>query len=462
MFYLACILFFSLCTAFDHQLNDLLSDFRYSQQARRVLDDRLDYAERAEACTLLYENFPDHLGVLYHKMSFAALLDDVEGGMADCAQLQRLTTDPEVVSKCAAVRKHSEELPQLREKAEREENALPDSQFFHRWKPLKHLKDYDLQGAEIDYEHLVSRWTEMGAAPELRESSETAYRAHAVNTGVLDGVYSLSEDTITLLVATGVPVPDAFYTVAHREALQYGQVRNPVKINDIVADTTVVMRTIDEKIKEGQLEMTEDYVKWLHRALTHHTPYRRGRDPMGIPVWQSVAPGQYKVQANSLHRSDGRLHQFAPPAEIEGEMKRFISMLQQLDHQKMNPIVAAAWAHHAFVNIHPFRDANGRVARAIASTLLMKAGLPPLVVKAHQRQEYLTALESANLLNVHPLAELFNTCMETLLDEIEGGAGPHDKFFESEGIQWDTMDPEVGEMVYDELLHGDEDGQEDF
>ena len=42
--------------------------------------------------------------------------------------------------------------------------------------------------------------------------------------------------------------------------------------------------------------------------------------------------------------------------------------------------VEAAWLHHRFTQIHPYQDGNGRVARALASLLFIKAGWFPVVV----------------------------------------------------------------------------------
>ena len=41
----------------------------------------------------------------------------------------------------------------------------------------------------------------------------------------------------------------------------------------------------------------------------------------------------------------------------------------------------AAWLHHRFVQIHPFQDGNGRIARALSTLIFVKAGWFPLVVR---------------------------------------------------------------------------------
>jgi hypothetical protein len=59
-------------------------------------------------------------------------------------------------------------------------------------------------------------------------------------------------------------------------------------------------------------------------------------------------------------------------------------------------VLQAAYAHYAYVCIHPFADGNGRVARALSSVFLYRSPGVPLIVFADQRNEYYDALESAD------------------------------------------------------------------
>jgi prophage maintenance system killer protein len=69
--------------------------------------------------------------------------------------------------------------------------------------------------------------------------------------------------------------------------------------------------------------------------------------------------------------------------------------------------VEAAWLHHRFAQIHPFADGNGRVARAIASLVFIKAGWFPLVVRRDDRARYIEALERADADDLRPLIAMF-------------------------------------------------------
>lgn len=62
----------------------------------------------------------------------------------------------------------------------------------------------------------------------------------------------------------------------------------------------------------------------------------------------------------------------------------------------MNPIILSAWVHHAFTQIHPFQDGNGRIARLLASLILIKDGLLPFTVKREDKPAYIKSLELAD------------------------------------------------------------------
>lgn len=73
----------------------------------------------------------------------------------------------------------------------------------------------------------------------------------------------------------------------------------------------------------------------------------------------------------------------------------------------VHPVVKAAWLHHRFVQIHPFADGNGRVARALTLLTLEKHHYAPLVIDRFHRTDYFDALDKANGGDLSPLVGLF-------------------------------------------------------
>jgi len=59
--------------------------------------------------------------------------------------------------------------------------------------------------------------------------------------------------------------------------------------------------------------------------------------------------------------------------------------------------VRAVLGHWLFGYIHPYPDANGRMARFLMNVLLASGGYPWTVVRVEDRAEYLQALDRASI-----------------------------------------------------------------
>ncbi len=101
-----------------------------------------------------------------------------------------------------------------------------------------------------------------------------------------------------------------------------------------------------------------------------------------------------------------------------------------LEHEQRNvsPEIESAWLHHRFALIHPFTDGNGRVARCLATLVLLKYQWFPLVVTRGDRAEYLSAIRKADQDDLAPLVQLFGQLQKraikhalSLTEEVERG-----------------------------------------
>jgi hypothetical protein len=78
-----------------------------------------------------------------------------------------------------------------------------------------------------------------------------------------------------------------------------------------------------------------------------------------------------------------------------------------------NPLRWVAEAHVRLARIQPFTAGNGRVTRLACNLLLRRLGLPPLIVRAHQRASYEAARRTGEVRRLEPLATLIG---RSLLD----------------------------------------------
>ncbi len=118
---------------------------------------------------------------------------------------------------------------------------------------------------------------------------------------------------------------------------------------------------------------SDQLLKSLHFMMTsYHLRNHPGR-------WR---PGPVYVQ----REHDGEIvHEGAPADAVPGLMQELVDALNNSVGE--DPIVVAAMAHLNLVMVHPYKDGNGRMARALQSLVLARGGtLSPVFVSV---EEYL-------------------------------------------------------------------------
>ena len=114
-----------------------------------------------------------------------------------------------------------------------------------------------------------------------------------------------------------------------------------------------------------------------------------------------------------------------PPAERVLEKMEAFFRWYGAARGALHPVEFAARVHADFVNIHPFKDGNGRTARLIMNFELMRVGFPTVIVPVDARPDYyrnldIAATQGDYLPFVMQIAELVQTSFApywTLLGE---------------------------------------------
>ena len=144
-----------------------------------------------------------------------------------------------------------------------------------------------------------------------------------------------------------------------------------------------------------RIPITEAWIRRLHEEICREQATYDVRTPVGAQK-HPLPLGVYKTHPNHVQLADGTSHSYCPVDLTAPEMHRLVTELEGTDFAAAHPVVQTAYAHHAFVSVHPFADGNGRVARALASVFTYRASAIPLVVHADQRAEYFDALAAAD------------------------------------------------------------------
>ena len=159
------------------------------------------------------------------------------------------------------------------------------------------------------------------------------------------------EDGITI---GGKPLKDHYETVGHAKAF-------------------------DEIIKLSQNKtFTEADIKLLHKLFYEKIDNEKA--------------GKYRTSQVIITGSDVELPK---PEELDEKMHEFILQLPKLKAE-LHPVEYAAMVHIIFVNIHPFADGNGRVARLLMNLALLQSGYNIVVIPPVVRADYISALQKTN------------------------------------------------------------------
>lgn len=220
------------------------------------------------------------------------------------------------------------------------------------------------------------------AAPERLEiAMSTAMRNAAVDTNAIEGLYETDRGftrTVATQAASWQIVMDA--RGPHVRPAFYDALNGYQYVLDAATKSVLI---------------TEVWIRELHAILCASQKTYKVYTEHG-PQERPLVAGSYKTMPNSPTLMDGRMHAYAPVADTSAEMNRFVQELRTVDFLEAHPVLQAAYAHYAYVCVHPFADGNGRVARALASAYLYRTPGVPLVIFSDQRNDYFDALELAD------------------------------------------------------------------
>ncbi|MDF2543846.1 MAG: cell filamentation protein Fic [Herbinix sp.] len=129
-----------------------------------------------------------------------------------------------------------------------------------------------------------------------------------------------------------------------------------------------------EQLRKEKFSITEELIKQLHYLYYNRI--------------NSNEAGRYRNQMPT-----GTKTGFTPPSpeELDHLMKHFINQMDT--SQKIyHPIEYAAFCHKRIMDIQPFSEGNGCIARFLLNILLIRTGYGMVQITAAQRDRYLKSL----------------------------------------------------------------------
>jgi len=265
--------------------------------------------------------------------------------------------------------------------------------------------------ARPDLDQMLKLWNEerqhLNNPGRVHDLEERLANLWAIETGVIERLYTIDRGTTESLVELGLGAIEQFSTTGR---ITHDAAR-------LIEDQRAALDFVLAYIKDDW-PLTLSYVRELHQLLMRNQTHTDAVDQHGNRFQAEVIRGDWKRLPNNPTTADGSIHEYAPPEFVQDEMDQLIAMHERHLDLGVRPEVEAAWLHHRFAQIHPFQDGNGRVARALATMVFLKSGFVPLVIRddAH-REAYLDALCTADDGDLGSLVSLFANVVSNDLDD---------------------------------------------
>jgi len=233
---------------------------------------------------------------------------------------------------------------------------------------------------------------------EYQEFITELKREHAIETGIVERMYDLEKGITETFIKKGFV--ESY--ISHNDT--------NVPIPRLLAHLSDHLQAVDfvfDVVKDNR-ELTVGFIKELHALVTRNQEFAEGRDQDGNRTKIPLIKGDFKVMENNPTREDGTKILYCPPEHVHSEMDNLVTIYNDAENSNIHPLICATWFHHAFTTIHPFQDGNGRVARLLASLILIKHGLFPFtVLREEAKAKYIDSLEQADANEPQPLVEYF-------------------------------------------------------
>ncbi len=269
------------------------------------------------------------------------------------------------------------------------------------WRPIQFNEDW-LKVSTVKLDNIAPSWFRKR---ELFKENEKEYqifldrlkRQQAIETGIIERLYDLKEGITETFIKEG-------FIEAY---VQHGDTNIPKEVLiNYLKDHFDAVDFIFDFVKSNR-SVSKGFMLELHQLITTHQNSTDAVDGSGRYIKVPLLKGQFKKLPNNPKRDEIK-YIYCPPEQVDSEIDNLIGIYNSLEQRDTHAVIKAAFFHHALTQIHPFQDGNGRVARLMASLVLVKEGLFPFTLLRDEKREYIDSLENADDGMFQPIADLFS------------------------------------------------------
>ncbi|HET9450768.1 MAG TPA: Fic family protein [Aggregicoccus sp.] len=142
--------------------------------------------------------------------------------------------------------------------------------------------------------------------------------------------------------------------------------------------------------KQAQITLTT--IKRMHDLFAGNTPEAQAaraaaerRERTEKELAKEREKGGYRKDM-PLHRT--YFHDIAQPAKIPALLEKLVDYTASAEFREFHPLKQAATVQHQFLQIFPFTEHSGKVARMCSNLILLRHGYMPAVIHSIDRQKY--------------------------------------------------------------------------
>ncbi len=152
----------------------------------------------------------------------------------------------------------------------------------------------------------------------------------------------------------------------------------PLKPKEDIAETYGMARATEMLLGRKE-HLSLDLMLSLHKAIFRNSRLFAGK--------------LRRVDVVVRDRQGEIVHRGAPREDVQRLLLGLVEWYYN-NRERLHPMVLAAVVHCQFENIHPFHEGTGRVERLLMNNILLKHGLPPIVIPYTRRRAYYAALHA--------------------------------------------------------------------
>ncbi len=184
--------------------------------------------------------------------------------------------------------------------------------------------------------------------------------------------------------------------------------------NQPVADATVVGAFQEIRNHKAAIDLVRAEAAGK-RPRVNLTIIKRIYETLGAGI-QVKSTAEYRKDI-PLHRA--YFHEIAQPAKIAFQLGKLVDYCESAEWKNSHPLQQASKVHHAFMQIYPFTESSGKVARLLANLVLLNKGYLPCIIHSIDRQRYYESLRVPE-----------PALRELMMEAMDNAVANAEKFFE--------------------------------